>query len=128
LKLLDVKKPVFYASMHWTGILKEIPLKPLKYEAVSKYPAVRRDLALVLDKNIRFEALKELAFIIEKQYLQSVNIFDVYEGDKIPHDKKSYALGFVLLDKEKTLTDSVIEKTMQKLQKAFEQQLGAVLR
>lgn len=128
LKLLDVKKPVFYASMHWTGILKEIPLEPLKYEAVSKYPAVRRDLALVLDKNIRFEALKELAFITEKQYLQSVNIFDVYEGDKIPDDKKSYALGFVLLDKEKTLTDSVIEKTMQKLQKAFEQQLGAVLR
>jgi phenylalanyl-tRNA synthetase beta chain len=128
LRLLDVKKPVFYASMHWTGILKQIPLKPLKYEAVSKYPAVRRDLALVLDKNIRFEALKELAFITEKQYLQSVSIFDVYEGDKIPDNKKSYALGFVLLDKEKTLTDSVIEKTMQKLQKAFEQQLGAVLR
>jgi phenylalanyl-tRNA synthetase beta chain len=128
LKMLDVKKPVFYGTMHWTGLLARIPMKALKYEAVSKYPAVRRDLALVLDKTIRFEALKALAFSTEKHFLQSVSIFDVYEGDKIPENKKSYALGFVLLDKEKTLTDNVIEKTMQKLQQAFEQQLGAVLR
>ncbi|NOU48144.1 MAG: phenylalanine--tRNA ligase subunit beta [Bacteroidales bacterium] len=128
LKQLDVKKPVFYGTIHWTSLLKDIPVRPLQYEAVSKYPAVRRDLALVLDRNIRFEALKDLAFSTEKNLLQGVSIFDVYEGDKIPDTKKSYALGFVLLDKEKTLTDNVIEKTMLKLQKAFEQQFGAVLR
>jgi len=128
LKMLDVKKPVFYGTIHWTGLLKHIPTEALKYEAVPKYPAVRRDLALVIDKSIRFEALKTIAFNTEKRYLQRVSIFDVYEGDKIADNKKSYALGFVLIDNEKTLTDAAIEKTMQKLQQAFEKELGVVLR
>ncbi len=128
LKPFDIRKSVFHASLKWTLLLSLIPKKSIRYEAVPKYPAVRRDLALVLDKNIRFETLQQLAFATEKQYLQQVSIFDVYEGDKIPEGKKSYALSFVILDKEKTLTDQVIEKTMNKIQQAFEKQLGAVLR
>ncbi len=128
LKQFDVKKPVFYGTIHWNTLLALIPERPIKYFSVPKYPAVRRDLALVLDKNIRFDELKTLAFATEKQYLQNLSIFDVYEGDKIAQNKKSYALSFILLDKEKTLTDQVIEKTMSRLQQAFEKQFGAVLR
>jgi phenylalanyl-tRNA synthetase beta chain len=128
LKPFDIRKSVFHASLKWTLLLSLIPKKSIRYEVVPKYPAVRRDLALVLDRNIRFETLQQLAFATEKQYLQQVSIFDVYEGDKIPEGKKSYALSFVILDKEKTLTDQVIEKTMNKIQQAFEKQLGAVLR
>ncbi len=128
LKPFDIKKAVLYATIHWELLLQHIPQGTIKYEAVSKYPAVRRDLALVVDQQLRFETIEVIAYKTEPKLLQEVRIFDVYEGDKIPQGKKSYAVSFTLLDKENTLTDKVIDKTMQKLLNAFEQQTGAILR
>ena len=128
LKPFDIKKAVLYATIHWELLIQNIPQGTIKYEAVSKYPAVRRDLALVVDQQLRFETIEAIAFKTEPKLLQEVRIFDVYEGDKIPQGKKSYAVSFTLLDKENTLTDKVIDKTMQKLLNAFEQQTGAILR
>jgi phenylalanyl-tRNA synthetase beta chain len=127
-KIFDIRKVAFYANIHWENLLKSLPVSKVKYEAVSRFPAVRRDLALVIDKAIRFEDIKTIAHKTEPVLLQEVNIFDVYEGEKIAEGKKSYAVSFSLVDKEKTLTDKLIDKCMQKLQSAFEQHLGAVLR
>ncbi len=93
-----------------------------------KFPSVKRDLALLLDADVSFDALYTLAFQTEKKLLQSVDLFDVYQGDKLPENKKSYAVSFVLLDTTKTLNDKQIDKVMQKLQQAFEKKLKAELR
>ena len=87
-----------------------------------------RKFRAIFDKNIKFEQVRKIAFDAENKILSSVNLFDIYEGDKIPAGKKQYAMSFTLLDTQKTLTDKVIEKTMAKIQSAIEQQLGAVLR
>lgn len=129
LKIFDVKKDVYYATMNWKQLLKaNKEAKPINYEALPKFPSVRRDLALILDRNVTFEQVRNVAFTAENKILTSVNLFDIYEGDKIPQDKKQYALSFTLLDTQKTLTDKVIEKTMMKIQTAIEQKLKATLR
>ena len=129
LKMFDVKKDVFYATINWDAVLKVVKgLKTISFEALPKFPSVRRDLALVLDKNVTFEQIKKLAFATERNILKSVNLFDIYEGDKIPAGKKQYAVSFTIQDKQKTLTDKVIEKTMARIQQAIEQQLNATLR
>lgn len=128
-KTFDIKKPVYYATINWTELMAQFVIQNTKrFESVSKFPAVRRDLALVIDAKTRFEDIEAIARKAEPSLLQSVNLFDVYEGEKIPQGKKSYASSFVLLDKEKTLTDKVIEKSMQKIFQALQQQLGATLR
>ena len=129
LKMFDVKKEVFHATFDWDVVLKVVKgLKTISFEALPKFPSVRRDLALVMDKNVTFEQIKALAFATERNILTSVNLFDIYEGDKIPAGKKQYAVSFTLQDKQKTLTDKVIEKTMARIQQAIEQQLNATLR
>ena len=129
LKLFDLKREVYHATMNWDNLLKaNKEAKAVRYEALPKFPAVRRDLALILDKNVTFEQVKNVAIAAENKILKSVSLFDVYTGDKIPEGKKQYALSFVLLDTQKTLTDKVIEKTMAKIQSAIEQQLKATLR
>ena len=129
LKMFDVKKEVFHATFDWDMILKVVKgLKTISFEALPKFPSVRRDLALVMDKNVTFEQVKKVAFATERNILTSVNLFDIYEGDKIPAGKKQYAVSFTLQDKQKTLTDKVIEKTMARIQQAIEQQLNATLR
>ena len=126
--MTGVKNEVFAADFNWDLVISLVPRYDVQYVPVPKFPAVRRDLALVVDKNTRFEALKKLAFKTERKLLKSVGIFDVYEGDKVPEGKKSYALSFVLQDENKTLTDRVIDKTMRRLQQVFEKEAGAVLR
>ncbi len=129
LKMFDVKKEVFHATFDWDMVLKVVKgLKTISFEALPKFPSVRRDLAFILDKNVTFEQIKKLAFATERNILTSVNLFDIYEGDKIPAGKKQYAVSFTLQDKQKTLTDKVIEKTMARIQQAIEQQLNATLR
>lgn len=128
IKMFDIKKPVFFANIYWEKLLGLLPNDTLQYQPVSKFPSVRRDLALVLDQSVKFEDIAALARKTETKLLQQVQIFDVYVGDKIATEKKSYAISFTLADEEKTLTDKLIDKTMQKLQAAFEQQFGAVLR
>ena len=125
--MLDIKLPVFYADFDWAYLLKQYQDK-VRFTEVSKYPEVRRDLSLVLDKTVSFEQIRQLAQKYERNLLTNVNVFDVYEGENIGADKKSYSVSFTLQDTEQTLTDKVIDKTMQKLMMAFEKELGAVIR
>ncbi|MEE1190502.1 MAG: phenylalanine--tRNA ligase subunit beta, partial [Bacteroidales bacterium] len=100
----------------------------VKYREISKYPEVRRDLALIVADEITFAQIESVAYQTEKKLLKSVSLFDVYRGDKLPEGTKQYAVSFVLQDKEKTLTDKQIEAIMQKLIKTFEQKLNSQLR
>jgi len=124
----EIKEKVFMAEVNWDLAVKNLSRKEIKYKAVSRFPAVRRDLALLVDTKVKFADLKAAAFNTERKLLQSVSIFDIYEGDKIPQGKKSYALSFLLQDEEKTLTDKIIDKTMRRIQQTFEQQFKAELR
>ena len=126
-KELGVKQEVFYADLN-TAILFRSASPKFRVEEISKFPEVRRDLSLVLDKNVSFAEIKQLINVTEKKFLKDIIVFDVYEGDKIPEGKKAYALGFKLLDSTKTLTDDEIDKVMTKLITAFEQKMGALIR
>ena len=127
LKAFNIKTDVLYAELDWDLIIKNIHPNT-KYSEVNKFPTVRRDLALLLDKDIEFSKLNSIAKQTENKLLKSVNLFDVYQGDKLPKNKKSYALSFVLEDKENTLTDTQIDEVMDKLINAFEQKVGAEVR
>ncbi len=128
LKMIGVKTEVFVADINWDFIIQLMPRHNVQYVPVPKFPSARRDLALVVDKDVHYDVLKKIAFRAERKLLKSVSIFDVYEGDNVPEGKKSYALSFILQDENKTLTDKVIDKAMRRLQQAFEKELGAVLR
>lgn len=128
LKNLNISADVFYGDLRWTAILKAIKNHKASYTPLLKYPEVRRDLALLIDKNVQFSTIKALAFKAERQILRSVNIFDVYEGSNIPEGKKSYAVSFMLQDEEKTLNDKQIEKTMNRLISVYEREAGAQIR
>lgn len=128
LKTMDIKQDVFYADFNWDLIIERLKNTKIMYKDVSKFPEVRRDLALLIDKAIQFEQLEQLAYQSEKNMLKSVNLFDVYEGDKLPAEKKSYALSFILQDESATLTDKQIEKIMDKLIKTFQEKAGAEIR
>ena len=109
-------------------MLKNIAKHHIRFAELPKYPEVRRDLALLLNKDIQFGKIKELAFSTERKLLKKVSLFDVYEGEKIGIDKKSYAISFVLQDETKTLTDKQIDKIIENLIRVFEKELGATLR
>ena len=128
LKLTDIEQPVYYAEFQWENILKLMKSHKVTYTPMPKFPAVKRDLALLLDKKVTFKEVKDIALRTEKEILKDVTLFDVYEGEKLGADKKSYAVSFTLLDEEKTLTDKVIDKTMNKLIGAYKHQLGAEIR
>ncbi len=127
-KIFDIKKPVFWADIAWEQLMDFVPEPPLTFQPVPKFPAVRRDLALVLDKNVSYADIESAAKQTAGQLLSTVNLFDIYEGEKIPADKKSYAISFVLLSTEKTLTDKDIDTTMERLITTFGSQFGAELR
>ncbi|SFD31477.1 phenylalanine--tRNA ligase subunit beta [Spirosoma endophyticum] len=126
-KLVDLKQPVFYADFDWQALLKLASTKA-RYEEVSRFPEVRRDLSLVLDKVVTFEQISRLARQTERKLLRTINVFDVYEGENLGAGKKAYSVSFLLQDITQTLTDVTIDKTMQRLINAFEQELGAVIR
>jgi len=127
LKHFDIKQEVFYADFNWNLILKLIGSK-IKFTDIPKYPEVRRDLALLVDETIAFDAIYNIARQTEKSLLKDVNLFDVYQGKNLPEGKKSYAVSFTLQDSTKTLTDEQIDKIMSKLLKNMENELGASLR
>ena len=127
-KKWDIKQSVFYADVDWTLLYKYIPSSSVRYSEISKFPEVRRDLALVVKEEVTFGEMEALAYQTEKKLLKKVSLFDVYKGDKLPEGHKQYALSFVLQDNEKTLTDKQIEAIMSKLLKTFEQKLDAKLR
>ena len=126
-KLVDLKLPVFYADFDWQALLKLASSKA-RYEEVSRFPEVRRDLSLVLDKVVTFEQISRLARQTERKLLRAINVFDVYEGENLGAGKKAYSVSFLLQDITQTLTDVTIDKTMQRLINAFEQELGAIIR
>ncbi len=128
LKMMDIKQEVFYANFNWDLILNQLNDSTIRYKEASRFPEVRRDLALLVDKTIKFEQLEQLAYQAEKNILKTVSLFDVYQGDKLPPDKKSYAMSFVLQDETTTLTDKQIEKVMDKLLKTFKEKTGAEIR
>ncbi|QTY26880.1 phenylalanine--tRNA ligase subunit beta [Flavobacterium sp. CS20] len=124
----DVSKEVLYADFDWDTLLNLTAKIKFKSQDIPKYPEVRRDFALLIDENISFEQIENIAKKTDKKLLQQVNLFDVYQGENLPDDKKSYAVSFTFRDQNKTLTDKQVDKIMAKLQKQFETQLQAELR
>jgi phenylalanyl-tRNA synthetase beta chain len=127
LREFGIKQELFYAELE-TALLFRNANPKFVIKDVPKFPEVRRDVSLVLDRRVTFEEIENLVRSTEKRLIRSIILFDVYQGEKIPKDKKAYAMGFTLLDEDKTLTDQEIEKTMNRLMAAFEQKLGAIIR
>jgi phenylalanyl-tRNA synthetase beta chain len=128
LKRFDLKQEVMYADFDWEKIIGLLSGNVVSYNEIPKFPEVRRDLALILDAAIKYEDLEHTAFQAEKHILKGVSLFDVYQGDKIGPGKKSYAISFLLMDDQKTLTDQIIDKTMEKILHAFQEKFHAAIR
>ncbi len=127
-KAFDIDNEVYYADINWRNLLQAIKSVKVSYTELSKFPAVKRDLALLLDKNVQFADIERIAYECERKLLKAVELFDVYEGKNLESGKKSYAISFILQDEEKTLNDKQIDKIMAKLIASYEKQLGAKLR
>ena len=128
LKKAGVDQPVYFADLNWTALMKVIRKNKVQFTEISKYPAVSRDLALLIDKEVEFKDIERIAHATEKKLLKSVVLFDVYEGKNLPAGKKSYAVNFILQDEQKTLNDKQIEAIMSKLINNLKTQLKAELR
>ena len=128
LKKFDIDNNVFFADLNWKELMKAIRSVKVSYKEISKFPAVRRDLALLLDKAVQFGEIEKIAYDTEKKLLKAVELFDVYEGKNLEPGKKSYAVSFMLQDETQTLNDKQIDKIMSKLIKNLEDKLGAKLR
>ncbi|RNL87066.1 phenylalanine--tRNA ligase subunit beta [Sinomicrobium pectinilyticum] len=128
LKAFDIKQEVLYADFYWDNILEYLQTSGMKYTDIPRFPEVRRDFALLLDTSVKFSDIYTTARQTESHLLKNINLFDVYEGDKLPEGKKSYAVSFVFQDGGKTLTDKQVDKIMEKFRDAFEKQLQAELR
>lgn len=128
LKYFDIKKTVYYAELDVRNLAQVCTGKTISYQQINIYPAVRRDLALVVDKNVSYDTLEKIGFKYASKILKQISLFDVYEGQGLGDDKKSYALNFVLQSPDKTLTEDDITKVMNKLISAYEREVGARLR
>ena len=123
----DISEEIWFAELHWSRLL-ELSNSTVKFNDIPKYPVVRRDLALVLDQEVTFQQIRELAFLVERKILREINLFDLFESEKLGSNKKSLGVSFFLQDYSKTLTDKEIDQTMENLVSAFEKKLGASLR
>lgn len=128
LSMFDIRQDVFYAEIVWENLIRLTGTRAIRFSELPRYPWVRRDLALLVDRSVKFSQIHDLAFRTERNILQEVDLFDVYESETIGRDKKSYAVSFILRDERQTLTEKNIEKTMGALVKAFEREFGATLR
>lgn len=126
-KAFDIEKACVYAEVYWTLLLEQTK-QPMQYKEIPQYPEVRRDLSLLIDKNVQYADIEKIALSTDKKILKQVSLFDIYEGKGVPESKKSYAISFILQDSEKTLTDKQIDTVMQKLLYRFTKELGAELR
>lgn len=125
---LDIDNDVFYAEINWAGVMKAVKKNKVEFKELNKFPAVSRDLALLLDENIEFAQIEEIAWKTDKKLIKDVTLFDVYQGKNLPQGKKSYAVNFTIEDATKTLTDKQIDVVMQKLINNLKTKLGAELR
>ncbi len=128
LKHFDIEQEVLYADINWDALLDVVKSRKTNFSAIPKYPAVRRDFALLLNNNISYDQIEEIALKTEKKLLKEIDLFDVYQGKNLPEGKKSYAVSFKFQDEHKTLTDKQVDKMMKKLQQRFEEELQAELR
>jgi len=128
LKHFDIEQEVLYADFNWDALLEVTKARKTSFSAIPKYPAVRRDFALLLNNNVSYEEIEQIALKTEKKLLKEVDLFDVYQGKNLPEGKKSYAVSFKFQDENKTLTDKQVDKMMKKLQHRFEEELQAELR
>jgi phenylalanyl-tRNA synthetase beta chain len=128
LNLFDIRQNVFYSEVNWENLIRTVGSRTISFTELPKYPWVRRDLALLVDKSVKFSQIRDLAYRTEHNILQQVDLFDIYESGSIGSDKKSYAVCFILRDDRQTLTEKNIEKVMNALTKAFEREFGATLR
>lgn len=127
-KTMDIDAEVYYAELSWTLLMKEVKKTKVTFSDISKFPAVKRDLALLIDKSVQFADIEKIATESDRKLLKEVSLFDVYEGKNLPAGKKSYAVSFYLQDEEKTLTDKQIDAIMQKIRTNLETKLNASLR
>lgn len=128
LKAAGIENPVYYAELNWSTLAKAVQKNKVGYKEISKYPPVSRDLALLIDKNVDFAQIEQIAYQTEKKLLKRVELFDVYEGKNLPEGKKSYAVNFILQDEGKTFNDKQIDAVMNKLINNIKNKLGAELR
>jgi len=124
----DINQEVYYGHIEWDLVLKIIKNHSISFHELPKYPSVRRDLALLLDRGIKFSQIRSIAMQTERNILHDINLFDVYESDSLGINKKSYAVSFILRDEMKTLTDKNIDRVMNNLIRAFEKELNAHIR
>ena len=127
-KRFDIKQQVWYAELEWEKVCDYASRQKSGYTEITKFPAVQRDLAIVVDKQLAYEKVEQAVKNTGIQKLQSIKLFDVFESDKLGAGKKSFAVNFTFLDKEKTLTDTEIDSMMQKIMHTFEQELSAEIR
>ena len=125
---LGIEMPVYFADLNWTALMKKVRNASVSFREISKFPAVSRDLALLVDKSVEFAAIERVAYACEKKLLRSVVLFDVYEGKNLEAGKKSYAVNFILQDETKTMSDKQTDAIMQKIIAQLEKQIGAKLR
>ncbi len=128
LKQTDNKDAVYFAYLNWDMLFSDMPKQKIEYSEIARFPEVKRDLALLLDKSITYSQIEQIAYQTEAVLIKKVSLFDVYEGENIGENKKSYAVSYILQDEEKTLTDERIDSCMNKLIEAYKKQLNATLR
>jgi phenylalanyl-tRNA synthetase beta chain len=128
LRHFDLRNDVFFAGIFWDNLIKLRGDHKVKHEELPKFPEVRRDLSLLLDKTVTYARIRDIAYTTERQLLTRINLFDVYEGEQIEEGKKSYAVSFYIQDPETTLTDERIDRIMKKLMDAYQKELGAEIR
>jgi len=128
LKMFDIKAPIYYANFQWDTVMQILRQVDIRYKDLPRFPEVRRDLSLMVDKKVRFTEICDVANRTERKLLKQINLFDVYESDKMESDQKSYAVSFILQDMEQTLTDAQINQTMQRIAQALAKETGAVVR
>ena len=124
----DIGQDVYWGHIEWNYLLNLIKTHNITFHELPKYPSVKRDLALLIDRGIKFSQIRDIALRTEKNILHEINLFDVYENDSLGKNKKSYAVSFILRDELKTMTDKNIDKIMNNLIRAFETELGAQIR
>lgn len=127
-KKLGIDNEVYFADLHWAQLMKAVSKQKVGFKEISKYPAVSRDLALLIDKDVEFARIEQVAYAADRKLLKKVELFDVYEGKNLPEGKKSYAVNFILQDEQKTLNDKAIDAVMQKIIQSLKKQIGAELR
>jgi len=128
LNRFEIENDVYFAEIEWDTLISFAKNLKVSYSEIPKYPEVKRDLALLLEKTVKFEEIVEIAYKTETKLLKDVSIFDVFESDKLGENKKSYAVSFILQDVEKTLTDKSIDKVMNNLIRSFTHKLNAQIR